>query len=50
MYKTTIIYALISSYSILVLIRNFPKDQEMQQSPQNLFYITAVALLIDFAN
>ena len=49
MYKTTIIYALISSYSILVLIRNFPKDQEMQQSPQNLFHITAVALLTELA-
>jgi len=43
-FQVTLFYALASSYSILVLIRNFPKDPELQSSPQNLLHMTVVAL------
>ena len=38
-----------SCYSIFVLLRTFPSDPLEQQSPFNIFHVTAVILLTDLA-
>ena len=50
MYYTTVISVLLSSYSVLVLIRTFPRDLSEQQQPQNLFHVAAVSLMSDLAH
>jgi hypothetical protein len=49
MYYTTLVSVLLSCYSVLVLIRTFPKDLNEQQLPQNLFHVAGVSLLSDLA-
>jgi len=48
-YYTTCWCMFMSCYSIFVLLRTFPSDPLEQQSPFNIFHVTAVILLTDLA-
>ena len=46
-FYTTVACILVSSYSILVMCKNFPADQAAQQEQSNLLHYSAVSMAND---
>ena len=48
-FYTSVFCIFACSYSVLVMLQNFPKDKEAQMSSSNIFHITAVVLTTELA-
>ena len=49
-FYTTILCIFVRSYSVLVMLQNFPKDKEAQMASSNIAHITAVVLGCELAD